>query len=101
MEDAYVIASAIATVASDGKHVSAALKAYDTVRTPHSQRVLDTSMEAFDFWCGFHRKDLTAEDVAKFAEEAKARFPWIWYNDLEGQGRRATELVREFLAGAD
>lgn len=98
IEDAYVLADALSTVSSsDGwsnDQIKNALKAYENVRSPRSQKVLETSVEAMDFWCSLHREDLTEQDVQRFACKAQERFHWIWHNDIAGQARQTREIIR-------
>lgn len=91
MEDAFVLAEVLG--ASNGADVKAALKAYEAVRTPRSQKVLQTSVEAMGFWSDIHHAELSEEDVRRFAQEAQERFRWIWQDDIAGQARRARESM--------
>jgi len=92
MEDAFVLADVLGAV-NQSSGLDAALEAYEAVRTPRSQRVLETSVEAMDFWSKFHRRDLGEKDVRRFAKDAQERFRWIWEDDIAGQARRARELM--------
>lgn len=98
IEDAYVLAEALSAVSGNGgwsnHQIEDALKAYEDVRTPRSQKVLETSVEAMDFWCSLHRYDLTEQDVQNFAGKAQGRFRWIWHDDIAGQARRTREIIR-------
>lgn len=97
MEDAYVLSETIGAAAAGGgdESIDAALKAFEQVRTPRSQRVLQTSVEAMGFWSDFYRPDLSEEDVRRFERDAQERFPWIWNHDLAAQARRGIEVMSE------
>lgn len=98
IEDAYVLAEALSTVSSgdgsDNGQIKNALEAYESVRSPRSQKVLETSVEAMDFWCSLHQDDLTEEDIQHFARKAQERFHWIWHDDIADQARRAKDIIR-------
>lgn len=97
IEDAYVMAEALSAVrSSDGwsnDQIKNALKAYEDVRSPRSQKVLETSMEAMDFWCSLHQDDLAEVDMQHFARKAQDRFHWIWNNDIADQARRVRDII--------
>lgn len=92
MEDAFVLAEVLGVASERSRD---ALKAYEAVRTPRSQKVLQTSVEAMGFWSDFYRADLSEGDVKAFAREAQERFGWIWQDDIAGQARRAREMMEQ------
>ncbi|KAK4540391.1 hypothetical protein LTR36_009248 [Oleoguttula mirabilis] len=100
MEDAFVMAEVLSFVDKlrpAEKQLEAAFKAYEAVRKPRSQRVLETSHEAFSIWTALYEKSLTGGKLQRFVEEAKQRFQWIWHGDIEGQAERATAAMKEAL----
>lgn len=102
MEDAFVLAEVLCRVhrnSPDQWRIRSALKAYETVRMPRAQQVLDTSVQAMNFWSDFYHDDLKAEDSHRFTEGAKARFTSLWYDDVAGQARRACNLMDGLLNG--
>lgn len=100
MEDAFVVAEALGRVdreAPDVTHVRSALKAYEAVRMPRAQQVLEASVEAMDFWSNFYRDDLVEGDLNRFTEDANCRFKSLWYDDIAGQAKRVSELMDDLL----
>lgn len=100
MEDAFVVAEVLGHVDRHNPkpaHIHAALKAYEAVWMPRAQRALETRLEAMDFWSDFYSEDLVEEDLQCFAESAKARFQWLWYDDIADQGERACKMMQELL----
>lgn len=97
MEDAYVISEVLGSLdAQDttARQIESALKAFGAVRTPRSQRVLESSVQAMDYWSDFYREGLTAGDIERFGRESEARFRWIWDADLAGQARQAIVMLQ-------
>ncbi|KAK5112557.1 hypothetical protein LTR85_011249 [Meristemomyces frigidus] len=101
MEDAYVMAEVLSHIdkqAPTKKQVEAAFMGYEAVRKPRSQRILETSHEAFTFWTDLYDKSLTDERMERFIGESNERVQWIWSGDIEGQGERAVEAMKEALS---
>lgn len=98
IEDAYVLGEVLSIVSSDSDwcndQIEDALKAYSNVRSPRSQKVLETSVEAMDFWCSLYRDDVTEEEIQHFARVAQERFHWIWHDNIADQARRARDTIR-------
>lgn len=102
MEDAYVVAEVLGAVPlhnATQRDIEAALKGYEDVRRPRSQKVLETSVEAMGFWSDWYRRDLTDEDVKEYVDTASGRFQWIWYDDIAGQAQKARNVMSETLDG--
>lgn len=98
IEDAYVLGEVLSIVSSDSDRcndqIEDALKAYSNVRSPRSQKVLETSVEAMDLWCSLYRDDVTEEEIQHFARVAQERFHWIWHDNIADQARRARDTIR-------
>ena len=100
MEDAAVLAEVLSHIASASasskieaaslsSRIAAALQAFEAVRRERFEKAMKTSLEAFDFWADFLRKDLTQEDVEEFERDAYERLEWLWNADIVGQNQRA------------
>ena len=98
MEDSLVLAEVLGEVkvnVATGSEIKQELKAYERVRTARSQKVLETSVQAMDFWSDFHRQDVTVREASQFAEDALERFQWIWHDYLAEQCRQAKDLLNK------
>lgn len=90
MEDAYVLAEVLAELTVIGptqSSIHCALAAFEAVRKTHSQQVLNTSVEAMQFWSDFHDYHKTDGDVDTFTKAAEERFAWIWNYDVVSAGQ--------------
>ena len=100
MEDAYVMAEALSLVDRDypsQDQIAAAFEGYESVRTPRSQRVLETSQEAMSFWTDLYEAPINDERLQQFVEAARRRFAWIWQDDIAAQARRAVTAMKKTL----
>ena len=100
MEDAYVLAETLETLykdtaGDDHLRVAQALQAYEDVRLPRSQKVLEGSLNAWNGWTRWYRDDLNLDDVKIYRQNWRAVFEEIWYDDLPAQATR----VRERMVG--
>ncbi|PVI06070.1 mannitol 1-phosphate dehydrogenase [Periconia macrospinosa] len=91
MEDAYVLSSLIAQVQDSG-NIERAFQAYDTVRRPRTQKLIQKSRGSGA------TLSLMMEGVGDDAILLKKRleesyFHWLWYEDLEKQLEYAKTLV--------
>lgn len=97
IEDAHVLAELL----SDERvktvdDVVLALRAYDHVRRPRSQRVVTSSKENADLLClGFEE---VGDDPAKLADTLNERFHWLWDLDVENQAEQAKQRMAELMA---
>jgi len=101
-EDGYVMMEVLQELVTRCPHpttaqIEAALKAFEEVRKPRYQRVLETSVEAMDFWANLHHQSLTEDEVQRFIEKANERFEWIWRHDLIADAKRAQEALNDVL----
>ncbi|CAI7612802.1 unnamed protein product [Penicillium bialowiezense] len=97
IEDAHVLAELL----SDDQVKTAddaivALRAYDHIRRPRSQRVVTSSKENADVLC------LCSEGVgdnpAKLVNTLNERFNWLWDLDVEDQAEEAKARMVELMA---
>lgn len=82
IEDAVVLSRLFGLIErGDQSEIENAFKAYDTVRRPRSQKVIDTSnsMSATASLEG----EGTGDDIDAIRESLKTRFRWLWHADLE------------------
>ena len=89
LEDAYILSSLLGRLVSQPgtgeqpspQEISAALDAYDHVRRPRTQRLVETSRlagELYEF-----QGATEGDDPDKVAENLNARYKWIWNKDLK------------------
>lgn len=94
IEDAYVLSSLIAHALRARIDITAAFRAYDMVRRPRTQLLVETSREAGRVW-SFERHEI-GSDLEKVAREVQTRWGWIWEEDLRAEveeGRRFVEAL--------
>lgn len=97
IEDAHVLAELLSdeqVKTTDDAIV--ALRAYDHIRRPRSQRVVTSSKENADVLC------LCSEGVgdnpAKLVNTLNERFNWLWNLDVEDQAEEAKARMVELMA---
>ncbi|KAK6063355.1 mannitol 1-phosphate dehydrogenase [Seiridium cupressi] len=96
MEDAYVMAEVLAQIkagTNDGiglnRKIEAAFMAWQEVRKPQFEWLVRASHEAFDWWAGFWRSDLTEVDIEERQKDAAIRLGRIWNANIGRQGEVA------------
>ena len=94
IEDALVIKTVLSKV-QNPKHIPNALMAYNQIRRPRGQRVVETSRE-YGKLIGM-QLDGVGEDLEKMKENLETRLHWIWQRDQTAQLRSAVELFEESL----
>ncbi|KAI6909525.1 hypothetical protein KC318_g3769 [Hortaea werneckii] len=97
MEDAFVMAEVLECVDREqptSQQIAAAFAAYEAVRRPRAEKVLETSQVAMSFWAGFYERPLNSERLQQFVEDANQRFHWIWHNDIARQGVDAVQAMK-------
>ncbi|KAH8197236.1 hypothetical protein TruAng_008594 [Truncatella angustata] len=105
MEDAYVMAEVLSQVGSvsttDNKNlltqIQAAFAGWQDVRKPQFEWLVKTSHEAFDFWAGFWRSDLTDNGIKRREEEASILLSRIWNANIGRQGEMAKCAMTKVL----
>lgn len=88
-EDAYVLSHLFEGV-KNTNDVEKALEAYDTVRRPRSQKLIQNSRRAGEI-ISFSHKDF-GDDVGRIAHEIDALNEWVWDFNLERCLLEAKEL---------
>lgn len=107
MEDAYVMAEVLAditsvdsTTASLPQSVEAAFSAWEEVRVPQFEWLVKSSHDAFDWWAGFWRPDLTEKDMIERQKDAATRLGRIWGANIGRQGEVAKFIMERLLRNA-
>ncbi|CAN9130886.1 unnamed protein product [Alternaria alternata] len=91
MEDAYILSHLIVTAGSID-NIEAAFKAYDAVRRPRTQELIQRSMDAalaYDLMI-----EGVKDDMSKIEDRINESFQWLWHADLEAQLNSATMLLK-------
>ncbi|KAI1823397.1 mannitol 1-phosphate dehydrogenase 2 [Xylaria intraflava] len=87
IEDCYILANLIAG-AKSMEDLNMAFMAYDEVRRPRTQKIVETSREAGRLW------DLElAEDIQTVRQKLMSRMGWIWGIDLPAELQRAKAIA--------
>ncbi|KAF2244156.1 mannitol 1-phosphate dehydrogenase [Trematosphaeria pertusa] len=90
MEDAYILSNLIASMRGSAS-IEAAFRAYDAVRRPRTQQLVENSLNA-----GV-ALDLTlpgvGDDTDALKEWLETRYRWLWHEDLEAQLEKAKKLL--------
>jgi salicylate hydroxylase len=98
IEDAHVLSELLADPhITTSKHVVAALKAYDVVRRPRSQRVVTSSKENAKLLCLCF--DGVVDDGDKLRETWSERYKWLWGIDVKEQVEEARRVMVGLLDG--
>jgi salicylate hydroxylase len=83
IEDALILSRTFGLIESGSqKDIEKVFRAYDAVRRPRSQKVIDTS-NSMSAIASLEGKD-TGDDLDSIRESLKNRFSWLWHADLEG-----------------
>ncbi|TGO82144.1 hypothetical protein BPOR_0910g00060 [Botrytis porri] len=88
-EDAYIL-SRLCEGVNNRRDIQKALEAYDSVRRPRSQKLLEFSKKAGELISFTH--DDFGDDVRKIADEMDLLYEWVWTYDLEGSLVEAKQL---------
>ncbi|TGO39725.1 hypothetical protein BHYA_0049g00610 [Botrytis hyacinthi] len=88
-EDAYVLSRLFEGVKTKDD-IQKALEAYDTVRRPRSQKLVEFSKKAGELISFTH--DDFGDDVKRIADEIDSLYEWVWTYDLEGSLVEAKQL---------
>ncbi|KAL6720002.1 hypothetical protein ACLMJK_001923 [Lecanora helva] len=95
MEDALVLVALLSKV-TDPKQIPHAFAAFDLVRRPRTQKVMETSLEA-GYLQGMMQEGV-GDDIEKVRELMSTRMHWIWNRDLDAQNEEAIALFHERLS---
>lgn len=94
VEDVYVLSNILGQVKEEPE-LEAAFKAYDVMRRPRSQRLVDDSREMGVLY------DLELEgvgdDIEKVAHELSVRRDWIWDKDIKEDAAEGRKLFAELV----
>ncbi|ERS94854.1 hypothetical protein HMPREF1624_08751 [Sporothrix schenckii ATCC 58251] len=92
IEDALILSHVLGRV-DRWQDLEAAFAAYDAVRRPRAQRVVQTSQELGAMYaCSDPRY---GDDMGKIVENLNVRFLWIWEHDLTADMETVCQLFRE------
>ena len=94
VEDAYVLSELIANALENKIDVEKALRAYEMVRKPRTQLLVETSREAGNTW-SMERRGI-GEDLEKIKATAEERWKWIFEEKLEDE----VVMGKRFLGAA-
>ncbi len=75
--------------------LDAAFQAYDAVRRPRAQKVVQQSLEVGTAYFLVHPD--FGNDLQKLTDDANKRLPLIWWHDLEGDCKVAENYFRELV----
>ncbi len=92
VEDAFTLSNILGSITSPIE-IENAFRAYDAVRRPRSQKVVETSREAaaiYDF-----EDEKLGVDLDLIKRTLETRFDWIWNEDLPAQLKRAMDVMKE------
>lgn len=96
IEDALVLAEVLASPHVKGSaDLPAAFQAYDAIRRPRSQKVVQTSREAGD---AYRLEGPDGADLERVGVDLRTRMNWIWYEDQDLQSIRAKEMCAVLLS---
>ncbi len=91
MEDAYTLSNLIACVPGPDS-LPEAFRAYDAVRRPRTQGLVERSQLAMNVWC---LEDTEAGDNMAVVREKNSRlFKWLWNETLEEDVQQAKDMLR-------
>ncbi|KAI0152788.1 mannitol 1-phosphate dehydrogenase 2 [Xylariaceae sp. FL1272] len=89
IEDAYILGNLIGESKSV-EELDKALRAYDEVRRPRTQKLVTTSREAGTLW----DFELEGDDIDAVRRNQDSRMHWIWTIDLKAELERARAIFR-------
>ncbi|OAA54367.1 Aromatic-ring hydroxylase-like protein [Niveomyces insectorum RCEF 264] len=96
IEDALVLSHVLGCV-NRWQDIKAAFAAYDAVRRPRAQLVVETSQELGRIYsCTDER---FGDDMGKIVDNLNTRFLWIWEHDLAADLLRAETIFRQKAKG--
>lgn len=90
IEDVYILSGLLSECKSKAD-IRKAFKAYDAIRRPRSQKLVQTSKEAGELWEfeSFHVRD----DLEALERNAVNRMDWIWDHDITQDLSRAKSMM--------
>jgi salicylate hydroxylase len=92
IEDSYVLSGLVGEETLDGD-LEAAFRAFDAVRRERSQKLVTESKRQAII---YEFESEIGDDKEKLRDEMTKRMHWIWDEDLPGEARLASELMKKF-----
>nr|POE62929.1 6-methylsalicylic acid decarboxylase ata [Quercus suber] len=95
MEDAYVLAEVIEAVvraSTSQATVKHGFQAFESVRQPRSQEILEASVNAFNTWTKFFEYSMTEAEVQARVKAAQHVLESIWFVDLAQDAHKARTI---------
>lgn len=92
MEDAYILSNLVGTV-NDPEDFKDIFKAYDAVRRPRTQKLVQKSREA-GLYHAFELENV-GDDLEALRREGPVLHHWVWGIDLEGQLEEAKAMLSD------
>lgn len=94
IEDAAVMSSLLGAVSTfDPSVLENVFAAYDEVRRPRTQKLVETSRDAGTLY-DFEKADI-GDDIEKAREHTASRYRWIWEFDVSKQCEEAIEIMHK------
>lgn len=90
VEDAYILSQVLSECHSRDD-LKTAIEAYDAVRRPRSQKLVETSREAGQLW-DFEGEGIN-DDLNALENCATTRMSWIWDHDITVDLQAARDLM--------
>lgn len=94
IEDAFILGHLFGNVSSVGE-INAAFRAFDALRRPRCQRIIDTGRDTGRLFCG--QDEVAGLDAKKINESLGLAFARVGALDLESHKNDALETMRAFL----
>jgi salicylate hydroxylase len=95
VEDAFILSELLSDACISQSDIPAALAAYDAVRRPRTQRLVQYSRESGTLFQMRHPG--IQDDIEKIKEELRTRQRWIWDIDLDKHLEEAKKELRRAL----
>ena len=92
VEDALVLQTLLGKV-KDVSQIPNAYEAYDQIRRPRTQRIVDTSRESGRL--NSMMLPGVGSDIVKMGEKLRTHMHWIWNRDMVAQNEEAVKLFEE------
>ncbi|KXJ96078.1 hypothetical protein Micbo1qcDRAFT_187712 [Microdochium bolleyi] len=96
LEDAVILSHLLALVKTP-EHLGAAFRAYDAIRRPRAQKVVNTSYEAGVIYTWQHPE--IGDNMDRIVANANQRLHWIWQHDIKGDMVKAEEQFYAAIGG--
>lgn len=94
LEDAVVLSHLLSLTTSKNQ-IPILFEAYDAVRRPRAQKVVQTSQEAGEMYSW--NSSSIGSDMQKIVNNANNRLHWIWQHDIKADVKRAETIFHESI----